>query len=305
LPGGVDVGGNPSVARNEDNTLEVFVPDASGHVYHDKQKMPDGEWGGWSELGGDRITNLVSAANADSSLSVFGIGANGDVWIDSQSAPGVGWSGWKDIPGQTIQPGFTVAQDPDGRLEVFGVDRSGNVLHNQQTETESWSGWRRIAGKLGPRLAVGRDLDGRLELFGIEPDGRVMHNAQRVAGGQWGGWSPLGRMKVGSDFVVGQYSDGRLALFDVGTKSLPAIWSISQEIPGGPYGNFHSLGGKGLSQLVVGNDKDGHIQLFGIRKDDSVWTACQTTAHGGWSAWTRLANGSMTFYPDQVHPHPM
>ncbi len=300
LGGEIMFSGSPSVATNEDNTLEVFAPDAAGHVYHNKQRTPGGEWSGWSQLGGDGITHLVAAANADGSLSVFGSGPNGDVWTNTESAPGVGWSGWRDLSGQSIQPGFVVAQGLDGRLDVFGVDHSGNVFSDEQTEYGSWSGWHPLAGNIGPRLAVGRDLDGRLELFGIGPDGRMMHNMQRGAGGEWTGWGSLGTAKIDSDFAVGQYSDGRLALFGVGTHAAPAVWSISQEAPGGSYGDWYSLGGSQISQLVVANDISGRVRLFGIGKDKSLWSIRETTVSHGWPGWTRIADNLLNFYPDRA-----
>jgi hypothetical protein len=62
-----------AVVKNLDNTLEMFIPSATGDVYHNRQLTPRGEWSGWSDLGGNGIRSLVTAINADGSLRVFGI----------------------------------------------------------------------------------------------------------------------------------------------------------------------------------------------------------------------------------------
>jgi hypothetical protein len=261
------------------------------------------------------MTDLVAAANADGSISLFGIGANGDVWTNSQSAPGVGWSGWKDLGAQKIQPGFVIGQTPSGYLEVFGVDPNGSVCYNRQTEDGSWSGWTSLEGKVEPQLAIGRNLDGRLELFGIGTNGHVVHNLQQTPGGTWAGWSDLSGEKIEPGFVVGQYKDGRLVIFGVSTRShnastgsgdshanreVPKVWTASQKIPGGPYGDWNKIGAMDLSQFVVGNTGYGSLQLFGIGKDKSVWSARQTTPVSDLSGWTRLSGQRFNFYSHQI-----
>ncbi len=73
------------------------------------------------------VTHLAAIPNADASLSVFGIGRDGRVRVNSEGAPGVAWSGWKDLRGTPIAPGFAVAQNLSGLLEVVGVDPAGRV----------------------------------------------------------------------------------------------------------------------------------------------------------------------------------
>jgi hypothetical protein len=315
LNGGIASSGGTAVVRNEDNTLEVFAPSKLGGVYHNKQITPGGLWTGWSKLAEDQMTDLVAAANADGSISLFGIGANGDVWTNSQSAPGVGWSAWKDLGAQKIQPGFVIGQTPSGYLEVFGVDPNGSVWYNRQTEDGSWSGWTSLEGKVEPQLAIGRNLDGRLELFGIGTNGHVVHNLQQTPGGTWAGWSDLSGEKIEPGFVVGQYKDGRLVIFGVSTRShnastgsgdshanreVPKVWTASQKIPGGPYGDWNKIGAMDLSQFVVGNTGYGSLQLFGIDKDKSVWSARQTTPVSDLSGWTRLSGQRFNFYSHQI-----
>src|SRR6185437_5111718 len=112
--------GGPAVVKNDNATLEVFVPGANGDVWHNWQSAPSGAWKGWVDMGSGSsgITGLRAANNADGSLSAFGVGSNGDIWYSRESAPEVGWSAWSDLTGTQIQPGFAVGQDLDGLLEI-------------------------------------------------------------------------------------------------------------------------------------------------------------------------------------------
>jgi hypothetical protein len=303
LGGGISAQGPVAVVRNEDNTLEVFAQGAAGNVSHNRQLTPGGKWSGWSELGKDRISGLEAATGADGSVSVFGIGANGDVWTDSQSAPGVGWSGWQELRGKPVQPGFAVGQDGNGRLEIFGVDREGAVWQNGQAEGGLWSGWTRLGGKVSPRLGVARNLDGRLEVFGLGAGGRILHNPQRTPGGSFGSWSELGGASIEPGFVVGQYKDGRIAVFGVKARlaggssasgssetdrEARQIWSTSQQSSGGAWGEWKNTGAIAMEQFMVGNREDGSVQLFGVSKNSDAWSARESASAGGWTSWEKL-----------------
>jgi hypothetical protein len=308
---GVVAGGGPAVAKNLNNTLEVFVPSTTGDVFHDWQVTPGGDWNGWSDLGGSGITNLQVANNADGSLSVFGIGSDGDVWYASENAPEVGWSGWTDMTGQAIEPGFAVGQNLSGLLQLFGVDRSGNVWTNAQTANAGWGSWVQIAGaRLASSLVVARNVDGRLEIFGIGLDGVVWHNWQQAAGGAWNGWFPIWGIRLRPGFVVGQNADGRLELFGVEADGLlqwsgqfghgiggHAVWTVTQRAAGDGWGEWSNLGRSPVdSKLVIGNTADGRIQLFASGENGEVWSNWQTAASGNhWAGWTSFGGSALKF----------
>ncbi|MBV9083758.1 MAG: hypothetical protein JOZ62_13850 [Acidobacteriaceae bacterium] len=297
LDDGVESKGAGAVVKNLDNSLEVFVPSTSGNVYHNRQIAPNGAWNGWSDLGGNGVSNLNAAANADGSLSVFGIGNDGEIWYASQSAPGVGWSDWSDLSGVSIQPGFVVGQNLDGRLEVLGVDRGLNVWHNHQTSNGGWSGWNSLSGvRVQSQLALARHLDGRLEVFGVDRKGNVWHNWQMNAGGGWQGWckSGLSGQRIRPGFVVAQNSDGRIELF--GVSGTADIWHI-RENKIGNWSNWSKLGRLGPDpELVVANTADGRIQLFGTGRAGDIWTNRQTSPGGTWSGWTDFGGRGLEFY---------
>jgi hypothetical protein len=322
LPG-VAAAGTPAVAKNLDNTLQVFVPTAGGDVFYNRQSVPDGGWSGWTDMGASSngMSHLQAATNADGSLSIFGIGPNGDLWYATESAPEVGWSNWTDMTGQTIEPGYVVGQDLNGLLEVFGLDSNFQVWHDAQSDPATWAGWSQLSGlpihgggahlsssSSNPgQLAVARDLDGRLEFFVLGPDHHLLQNAQQSPGGPWGSWTQLDGPALQPGFVVGQDATGSLTIFAGGGGS-PAdvsngVWSLAQQAPGGQYGNWNYLGGIGtLSRLVVSNTADGRMQLFAISADHDVISDWQTAAGNGnlWSGWTEFGGDGLALYYGQL-----
>jgi hypothetical protein len=314
--GGIQSKGSPAVVRNLDNTLEVFVPSAAGDVYYAYQLSPGGSWSGWTDMGGSSagISDVRAVNNADGSLSVFGIGTNGDIWYASQSAPGVGWSHWLDLSGEHIQQGFVVGQNLSGHLEIFGVDRIGNVWNNRQAPNGGWIGWSSLGGRpLNSHLAIARNLDGRLEIFGVDSNLALWHNWQASPAGSWQGWSKISGKQLRQGFVVGQNKEGRLVVFGVEARTRGAransnlsdqtndghVWTVWQQTPGGVFGhNWIDIGGSNVDpHLGVGNTADGRIQLFSIGSNHDVWSNKQLEGSSDrWVGWGDIGGKGVEVY---------
>jgi hypothetical protein len=314
---GIQSAGSPAVVKNLDNTLEVFIPSATGEIDYSNQLTPGGELGEWINMGSSSagITHLQAANNADGSLSVFGIGPNGNVWYASQSAPGVGWSTWTDLGAERVRPGFVVGQNLSGQLEVFGVDSKGTVWTSRQMPNGEWADWNGLGGEsLDSHLATGRNLDGRLEIFGVDRNSHVWHNWQTSPGGGWNGWSEIPGKLLSPGFVVGQNKDGRLVLFGVEASHAPRmgsdtngpkghhVWNVWQQTPGGSFGkNWMDMGGSNIHlRLAVGNMADGRVQLFGSGSDGNVWSDRQRRNAGDcWEGWADLGGKGVKLYAAQ------
>lgn len=312
---GITANGPVAVAKNLNNTLEIFAASSTGDVYHNVQTAPGGTWTGWSDFGGSGITHLRVANNADGSLSVFGIGSNGDVWYATENAPEVGWSAWTDLSGpnmasQPIQPGFAVEQNLNGLLEIVGVDPAGNVWTNTQNPDATWAGWTQIPGaSLNGQLTIARNLDGRIEIFGIGPDGEVWWSQQQGPGGVWGSWSEIAGPPIQPGFVVGQNADGRLEVFGVEADGQPAgagnptrnLWTFSQQSPGGAWSHPVKLGMIAAnSELTVDSTADGRIQIFAATGQGTgqadVQSNWQTTPSStAWAGWTDFGGNGLAF----------
>jgi hypothetical protein len=87
----------------------------------------------------------------------------------------------------------TVAENADGRLEVFVRGDDGALWHIWQTgdRARPWSAWESLAGLLTSNVAVGRNSDGRLEAFVRGGDNALYHKWQKRANGTtgWSGWA--------------------------------------------------------------------------------------------------------------------
>jgi C1A family cysteine protease len=157
-------------------------------------------WGaGWGESGFFRI-------------------AYGQVGIDTWAVHGVDgvtvgpWGGWASQGGVlTTEP--VVAQNADGRLEVFVRGTDNAMWHKWQTApSNGWSGWASRGGVLTSVPALGRNHDGRLEAFVRGTDNACWHMWQTAPNGNWSGWAFLGGALAGRA-AVAQNADGRLEVF--------------------------------------------------------------------------------------------
>lgn len=195
LASGVTSAGGAVVARNDDGTLEVFVPGSDGNVYDDYQLSPSGNWSGWANIGGSGVTNLQVGINRDGSLNLFGIGSDGDIWNNTETAPHIlsnNWTDWTDTAG--VQPGIAVGQNLDGRLEVYGVNASGTLYHKYQSSVGStgWSAWNSLGGTVEPGMQVARAVSGALYIFALDVSGtNIDYINQTAPGGGWTSGTPI------------------------------------------------------------------------------------------------------------------
>ncbi len=317
--GATTISGELTVAKNLDGTLEIFASGSDGNIYDDYQMSPGaGPWSGWINMGGPSLSDLQAANNSDGSLSLFGLDSNGNLWCNSEFAPGVDWTGWTNIGGPNsgpLEPGYRVAQNLDGIMEIFGTDTNSFVWHNYQTTGDgSWTGWQSLGNTpVNPQIQVARNIDGRLELFGIGTNGYLWHDWQEIPGtNSWSGWdgndftNATGGVYEGVNpgFVVAENSDGLLEVFTVANDG--NVWHDYEKTFGPTnysWSYWYNLGGSGTAnlnpQLAVANTDDGRLQVFGVGQDTNVWSSWQSAPGGGtWNAWTNFG-GNVMFYPGQ------
>jgi Papain family cysteine protease len=63
-----------------------------------------------------------------------------------------------------------------------------------------------------------------------------------------------------------------------------------------PHHGFQVLGGVLISNLAVGKNKDGRLEVFGRGTDNAIWHMWQTAPNNGWSGWASLG-GNFTGDP--------
>lgn len=294
----------PAVGHDKDGRLELFASTGSGKVWHNFQTIGGGgAWNGWGSQGGPSVTNLIPLSNADGRLEVFGIGNDGAVWHEWQTTANGAWTTSWGSMGGNVRAGMVGAVNKDGRLEIFAQGTDGNVWHNWQTSPgQAFNGWSSMgssSGGLNARLAIAQNFDGRLELFGVDSGGNVWHNYQNTAGGAWNGFIGFGGIGgVQPGFAVGMNADGRLEMF--GVVGDTSLWHVWQDQPGTRWHAWSSLGGSWDRQLVVGNNKNGAVQVFGIGSGShDVWSIYQTTVGGSWGSAFDLGGNGMKFFYGQ------
>jgi hypothetical protein len=304
------VSGGLVVARNQDNTLQAFAATARG-VFTARQETPDGSWSRWAVVGGAgrELSGVEAAQNADGSLSVFGLDVACDLWMATEAAPGVAWSPWKMLPklGGGVQPGFAIAENLNGRIDVFVLDDSAHpaLWRIGQTLENGWDDrWSRLGAPsreiLQSGLQVGRTLAGDLAVFALDRSGgdhggNLWNIAQGSPDGAWGNWSALPVVRgtsLRSGFIDMQNSDGRFELIAAGSDG--KIYRLAGE-PGGRWGNtwaaISNANGANLTNSVFigGNTNDGRLQVFTTDEKGVVYSNWQQTPGGGWqSRWNAM-----------------
>ena len=200
----------------------------------------------------------------------------------------------------------TIAQNKDGRLNVFMMDIDGKLYHCWQTtkidsDQLSWSEWAELGESLANEPVVANNDDGRLELFMINAeDGQLYHRWQTTPNDstQWSSrWNPLNTPSLPREApTVVRDGDGRLELFMVGVdgklyhcwqtaKNDSTGWSKNWELYTAPMTTWRLT-----SNPVASRNADGRLELFMVGVDDQVYRCRQkeVTNSGEWSDWELL-----------------
>ncbi len=114
----------------------------------------------------------------------------------------------------------------------------------------------------------------------------------------WSGWAALDGQLAGGSPVAGRNGDGRLEVFalsaGVAGPELVHRWQMS---PGGDWSDWDNLAappGSFLGSLALGENADGHLEVFGrvgLMSVGSLWHRWQTTPNDGWEPWADLGGG--------------
>jgi hypothetical protein len=323
---------NVALARNQDGRLELVaraVSSENRHFVWHAWQTPSGGWAGWERLGHPPLdepfrvfTDLPTVArNTDGRLEAAVIPIVGNdraVWHATQTTPGGDWTTWRSLgaPARGSVRPLALAQNQDGRLELFRLDH-GALWHAWQTVPgDDWTGWHPLGSPSDTvsleegSPVVARNEDGRLELFVRADDGSVWHRWQPAAGVRpWAAWSSLespdNQPASSEPPVVVRNKDGRLVLFVVASDN--TIWHRWQQAAqAGPWGAWRSLGSMDdpeithppieRIELAVGAHADGRLALFaaGVMPgaDDqsgaSLVRQRELTPASDWSPWKTI-----------------
>jgi len=293
--GGHDLRSSPSVARNRDGRLEVFVIGGDKSLYHIWETSPGGSWHSWSSLAGHDLAGpVIVSANVDGRLQVFVCGSDGKIYSRAQSSPNGTWNPWFSLGGERIK-GFSVARNVDGRLEVVAVFSDGGLYDSWQTEPNgNWSGWAPLGGHdlKGP-VALAPNTDGRLEAFVVGGDGIVYHRWQSSPNGfnGWSGWANLIDPRLVEVVDIRAERSGGGRLFVILMTASRSISYLAQVVPNGDWGAAVDLYGHNLRwPCALGRGDDGRLEVAVIGGDNRLYSRWQVDSSRPdlWANWVPL-----------------
>jgi hypothetical protein len=271
----------PVVAANADGRLEVFARHVDNALYHKWQLNPGGDWSpDWVSLAGvldvdTERSGITAVLNVDGRLEIFAIGDDRDLIHTRQvDAGGEQWEEWQS-KGGGITSAPVVAQNADGRLEIFvrGPAPSGELRHIwQESPGGSWSSWESLSGEIFGEPGVGRGADGQLEVFalGIESGSYVTLRLRQTSPGSSSWDREIIPENVMPPLVVASNPDGRLEVFGRGPGAFGDLLHQLEIQPNGTLSGWLSRGNEGLSRPAIGANGDGRLEVFATDSSGSL-----------------------------------
>ena len=258
-----ELDGEPVIARNAQERLQVFAV-SGGRVRHKVQaKAGSDRWNGWYDLGGNTPAPPVVARNADGRLVVFAIGSDGHLRYRMQRSveSAIQWDGWQDMGG-----GFSgrpaVCTQSDGATLVVCWSSRGLVWAEQAGSM--WSKWIAfdVADPRNRWLVV--DGHGDPALLCHAADGSLLYLTR--SGGRWSAAQNLGHYGGRPAAVLS--TDGRLELFAADARG--ELFHNTQDAPGGKWTAWQPLAGVNSFEPVAGRNRDGRIEVFARDKEGKM-----------------------------------
>lgn len=194
-------------------------------------------------------------------LDLFAANARGNVWRAALT-PGdpvnPTLSNWQLTSNSFVS--LAAAANFDGRVELFGLGRSGRVYHRWQRIAGDNDSWAPISEKEGllNTIAVARNSDGTLQLFGTTPSGEI-YTTNQIFGGD----------------------------------RLPAVQQEHPRPATDGWTNFAPM--DGILTQIAAVTKGDYIHLFGVNGAGALWhryqlvkNATDPSKPGTWSPWTHI-----------------
>jgi hypothetical protein len=258
--GGEDLTKPVRCGRQRDGRLVLCVRGGDGAIYYRAQETPNGAWANWLPIGGSDVRDFVLGSRRDGRLVIAAVFGDGTLHVATKSSRSIAWGNWRNLGGYALEGSLDLAENLDGRLEVFVVGGDGIVYHIWEaspTRSTGWSGWANFYDPKLPSIcdiAAARSEDGKIFVFMMTVE-RGMFVASQVAPG--GGWSPATDF-FGSNLlfpaVVSKHGDGRLEVGVVGgDRQLHVRFQVDPNRPEN-WSNWTAMGGHELQAPIAGHD---------------------------------------------------
>ncbi|POX55315.1 hypothetical protein C3489_11020 [Streptomyces sp. Ru71] len=245
------------VARHSDGRLSVFMLQTNGGIARKYETSAGGSWSDWASFApANAASSFAVGTHADGRMDVFAVQTNGGVTHIAETEPSRGWGEWTGLAdagaaNTALSAGassnIAVANQKDGRLNVFIVQSNGGVSRNYETSVNgSWSGWKNFASAgavlaaapragvtpiSGSNISVGAHDDGRLDVVILQSNGGVARAYETSPGGSFSGWEVLADAGSAASVEATSHSDGRFDIFV--TQTSGGISRNYETSPGG------------------------------------------------------------------------
>lgn len=174
---------------------------------------------------------------------------------------------------------------PDGRYELFIVDRDDSLWHSwQQPDSLEWNEWQQLDNAT-KRVSVVRGADGRVELFTLGSEGLVWHRgrgaeAEQTAFGEWFKYEAFG-----SRLAATAADGGGFELAVIGEDGAILVQHFGAD--GQPEGEQQNLGGESYD-VALASLPGGGYSLVAVGTVEDLWERRYLSAEEGWLDWESL-----------------
>ena len=300
--------GSTFVGTNKSGNLDVFAVE-DGQVYMWTQVSGD-NYRGPINLGNPGMSLTAGIAvgkNADGRLEIFAVAANDHTNSSNRTAHvyttfetlGGDWVGrWEDLgsPNATVGPQFqelisaaAVAQNGDGRLEIFVKNGGGGISTLTQTAANGGFGtWVDLGGSgVEDAPAATETNDKRIEVF-ASTTSSLLHWYQPRQNGGFHVDNGFPAVTPASSPAVGSDLEGRVEVFvrQAGTAYLVEMHQtqVGREDNWAPsIITTTGAGAGGVGEPAVANSWDGRVMLFTRNDGTGVSAIWQGAPDGGFT----------------------
>jgi pimeloyl-ACP methyl ester carboxylesterase len=295
--GSATFNGQLAASYLSDGRLRLYARRVNGWITQCEQESANGSWAATDM--GDNLRQLIGGTLAGTSVGVrVGNGwalpdtgkpirlhivaatsSDGRIFLRGQTSinyPKGFWGNSKVIGNTRFSRTPVIARNHDGRMEMFNVDRLGNIMHIWENTADNWQPeWVSLkGGKFTSGVSVVRNRDGRLQVFGRGTDGRVWHIWQTIPNGSWSEWESInGQLAKDSTPVAMLNPWGEVQVFARGSDD--AIWHRRQTTFG--WTEWNSLGGIVRSDPFVASNTNGTLMVFALGTDNRLFVRMQSS----------------------------
>jgi hypothetical protein len=198
----------------------------------------------------------------------------------------------KEFHAKIIGAPVAVSQGP-GRLDVFVRAADTNHLWHKQYNSEGWSHWRDLGGRLTSQPAAVSWGLGRLDVFVRGFEGQLAHKRYATGSG-WSEWRDLGG-RLTSQPAAASWGPGRLDVFVRGFEGQLAHKRYASDAG---WSEWRDLGGRLTSAPTAVSWGPDRLDVF-VRGFEGQLAHKRYSGDLGWSEWRDLG-GRLTSAPAAV-----